>query len=176
MPAPPTQHTYATAEVVTAANLNTHPQGITWQLRNKPQMLARQVSATTSIPNNAWTIVKMDTVDIDTETGYSTSTGKYTCKVAGWHYITANIVFAANSTGDRGVHIVTSFGNITGVELAPASNLNTGLNFAVMIRLNIGDTVWCEAIQTSGAALSTSTNYASGRAEASFLDIMYLRF
>jgi len=179
----PTQHTYATSELLTAANLNTHPNGISWLTAQRPLLEVTQLSATTSVPNTTWTAIKCDNVVSDSESGYSTSTGRYTFDQMGWYFLSGSINFAGNATGIRAMRWNTSYGVIIGLQCSPAavvppgtSNpaLNTSLNMGTLIGAKSGDWVQMEGYQNSGGALSTALNYASNRAEASFFSILWV--
>lgn len=179
----PAQHSYASAEALTAANLNTHPNGITWLTSSRPLLLAHQASATTSIPNTTWTAITYDTVDSDSESGFNSSTGRYTFNQMGWYFLSGSINFAGNATGIRAMHWNTSYGIIIGLECSPAAvvppgttnpALNTSLNMGTLIGAKSGDWVQMEGYQNSGGALSTATNFANNRAESSFFSITWV--
>lgn len=113
-----------------------------------------------SVPNNAFTAIKFQTVDEDTDSGYSASTGLYTIPFSGFWRFTCNLGWANNATGIRAVQIVPSgalSGSATAWVTGPTGVFNDDANCAVDARCAAGDTVVVHGYQTSGAALNTNT-------------------
>lgn len=154
----PTPHTFASGEVITAANLNTFGSGLSWLAGGsaglKPVFRAHQATAQ-SIPNAAWTTVTLDTVDEDTDSGWTAGTNTYTVKTAGVWIWGLAIGFAANGTGWRGGYLNGLTANATWHSAAEPSNFGSFSQAWPAVRLAAGATVIFQAQQTSGGALNT---------------------
>lgn len=116
------------------------------------------------------TALTFDSERYDTNTIHSTSsnTGRLTCQTAGLYIITANIRFAANSTGARGLYIrlngTTFIGDIS-IPTVPSPD-NTDLTVTVQYELVANDYVEAVAYQSSGGALNV---LASGNFSPEFM-------
>jgi hypothetical protein len=156
-------------DVGSAALLNAQLYtGLTFLL-NPPMFEAVQTATTTSIPTGAgtWTPINFsDSAGIlaDTYGGWSSSTPtRYTAQQAGWYWVSGTVCFASNATGNRGLRIAKNGGAVQGTGTlvgGAASGQATAIATPVRkVYLNgTGDYVEIHALQTSGAALSTSLN------------------
>ena len=172
----PSQHTYAANEALTAANLNTHSNGIAWLTQKKPSVFAYQNSLTTSCGNTAWTTIVCDTVLVDTESGYNTSTGIYTAPVAGYYLCNGGVCFATNGNGSRAIRFNSTGGVAPGIESTAGSGaVNIDICISVIVKLTANQQVWLQAYQDSGGDLATTINTANNRAEQSFFDATWIR-
>ncbi|MFF2551813.1 hypothetical protein ACFVUS_12485 [Nocardia sp. NPDC058058] len=176
----PTQHVYATSELLTAANLTNHANGISWLTSSRPLLLAHQASATTTLSNSTWTAITYDTTDSDSEGGFNAATGRYTFNQMGWYFLSGSVNYAGNATGVRAMRWRTNYATIIGLECSPApttpagSPLNCSLNMGTLIGAISGDWVQMEGWHNSGGSLSTATNYAANHGEASFFSIVWV--
>lgn len=108
------------------------------------------------VGNNALTLVDFDTVDEDTDSGYSG--GTYTVATAGLWIFTAEIGWANNGTGSRGTEIVSSSGKLA-YQAVPTQGVAGGYTNTTLIeRLAAGATIVVNGIQSSGGSLNTSAN------------------
>jgi hypothetical protein len=126
-----------------------------------PPLFSAYASALQSVPNNTATDLTLDTEEIDTDGGHSTTTNtaRYTCQVPGVYLVTGGTTFAAvNTTGLRMVEIAVSGTTVpAGAEsLVPPSStqLLSISTTPVYVRLAVGDYVTLRALQTSGASLN----------------------
>lgn len=180
MTAFPAQHSYSASEALTSANLNTHPNGINWLLSAKPHLFVHQ-TVSQSTANNTWTTLICDFVDVDTETGYNNTTGIYTVAQPGWYLVNSVVVFAANATGDRAMHVTASYGQVPGVALSPAVSsqaYETCLSYSALCGPFVaGNTIKVQMLQTSTVSLSTAVTGSTngGNNAQSFLDIQWIR-
>lgn len=115
-----------------------------------------------SLADNTWTSLTMDTEVYDSDNGHSTTTNssRYTVQVAGTYLITGSSAFTANATGNRAIRITVNGSPITGSfakTLAATSGHSSGIIGAAQAVCIVGDYIEVQGLQTSGAALSTST-------------------
>jgi hypothetical protein len=156
----PIPYSWSVADTITVTILNGIRDALTWS--QNPPLYAGIQTASQSIPNTAWTPLSLDTAQVDTYTGHSsTNPSRYTCQTGAAGYYMACGVYApiANSTGFRAVRLQT---NGTAV-IAGASYLpnNGSVEMGVVTPtkpfwLNVGDYVETAAWQSSGGALGTS--------------------
>jgi hypothetical protein len=117
---------------------------------------AARANAVTSIPNSTETTVVFQVADQNIDSMLATSTGVATLPRTGLWLLTAQIEFASNATGNRGLHLVTSSG-LGPYSWVTAAVDNAGkISAGTVLLLNSGTTVSAKAIQTSGGALNTS--------------------
>lgn len=110
---------------------------------------------------NGWTACALDSEQVDTYGGHSTTsnTSRYVAPVAGWYTVAGVAVFVGNGTGIRAARIQINGSYVVGTAqfLAPSSTGSfTGVMTATRaVQLAAGDYVELGLGQTSGGALST---------------------
>lgn len=138
----------------------------------RPYAVLRQ-SVAQSIPNNALTPILMDSEDIDTAAGHSTTsnTARWTCPSgeAGW-YSAAGVYVAAGTSTSGGRLACLLVDNATRYGQASTTGnpgLAGGSEIAVCISdrfyLAVGDNVQLCAYQNSGGSLATSLTAMASR-------------
>ena len=155
----PSQRTWATSDVVTAAMMNANVRDAVNFLTGKPIAQLHQTNPQ-SIPNSAFTAIAFDTTDVDSYSGHSNTTNnsRYTAQVAGWYSVYGAIEWTANGTGRRITSISVNgseIGTCRGETQASATNLVTTESES-LVHLNAGDYVEIQGFQSSGAALNTA--------------------
>jgi hypothetical protein len=132
-------------------------------------------STTQSISNAVFTAVLFNSEDYDTGGFHSTvtNTSRFTVPsgAGGLYLITANILFAANATGQRVLQVRLNGGSsgiaaIIGQQIVPSATYSSVVMVASILTLNAGDYVEVFAYQDSGGALNigTATAYTSNGA------------
>lgn len=116
-------------------------------------------TASTSISNGSWTAVPTATIPINSH-GALTTGGVFTAPSPDAYTVTANVCFAANATGIRGVRIrknnaATGFGSVIP---ATSGGAITSVPIAGLVQCNEGDTITVECFQNSGGALALSND------------------
>lgn len=153
----PSEITWTTGQVVTAAQLNSNLRDAVNFIISPPLFVGRQ-TVTQSIANTTWTVVTWDTEDIDRDNGHSTvtNTSRYTAQTTGWYEISANVDWAASATGDRAISWTINGANRAGkVQLGATPSFDTAIHTAGVVFLNANDYVEIGVWQNSGGALST---------------------
>jgi len=120
-------------------------------------------SATQAIPNNAYTIVALNSERYDTDEIHDlvVNNSRLTCKTAGTYAITASIRWAANNAGHRTLRI-----KVSGTTAIAVSRINSTTDtismmaVATLWALAVGQYVEIEVHQTSGGALNLDTGAA----------------
>ena len=163
----PSQRTWATNDIVTAAMMNANVRDAVNFLLNVPVFYGQQ-STTQSIANNTYTALSLDTNIYDTYSGHSTVTNnsRYTAQQPGLYMIIGRSGFTTNATGARGALIIYNGGGVssttpnvtTGNAGASAFSYTEVVAFQLMA---IGDYVEVFGYQASGGALSTTTGGSS---------------
>jgi len=115
-----------------------------------------------SLADNTWTSLTIDTEDFDSDNGHSTSTNtsRYTCQVAGSYLVLGIASFAAGTVGNRAARLTLNGNNIKGsfVKLGSATSTHSSaIATARTVVMQVGDYVEVQGLQTSGAALNTSS-------------------
>jgi hypothetical protein len=116
-------------------------------------------AASQSIPNTAVTPISIDTTDIDSYAGHSTTVNnsRYTAQVAGWYLVIGFIDFSVNAAGAR----VTILQKNTSGQFASngvdctRTDINANVQAVGTVYLAVGDYVQVCGYQSTGAALST---------------------
>jgi hypothetical protein len=132
---------------------------------NRRPSLLLHVNSPVSIPNAANTTVKWDTVDEDTDAGYSAATGIYTIQTAGLWLFSAYLTWAANGTGERTGSINQAGSlNVTigdSTLLAASDPGNAGrATVQGITRCAVNDTIQLPVFQSSGGALNFGTAFS----------------
>lgn len=140
----------------------------TFQL-NPPLFVGTQ-STSQSINSNSWTAISLNTEQVDTYGGHSTSTNnsRYVAQVPGWYSVCGVVCWTANGTSFRGSRIHVNGASVQGsaqMTQFSASGSTTGVATAVRsVQLAAGDYVEVAGYQLTGAALSTTINLESASA------------
>lgn len=148
--------TRSTGFVVTSTDWNAVENNLTY-LYQRPQFQVH-LSAAQSISNNLSTVCNFDVVDIDTSSGWSASTHKYTVPTGegGMWLLNADMSWASNSSGSRGVFIITPSGAFDNW-MAATTDGNGRAASSGLCLLSALDQVYVQVFQTSGGALNTGS-------------------
>jgi hypothetical protein len=115
-------------------------------------------NADIAISNDSGTALTFNSERYDTDTIHDTvtNTGRLTCKTAGVYIISANIEFAAHSTGTRQVFIrLNGSSYIAMTNSAPvASPLAHRFSISTIYKLEVSDYLTLEVYQSSGGNLN----------------------
>lgn len=174
----PSMRTWTDGEVITATMMNENFRDpAEWLVNDKPHGFARQLSATTSIPNATWTSVVWDFEDVDTDGSMTGATwNHYNVLTAGYYLVTGHLNWSANSTGSRAARLTLNGSIIPGAyESTLATTVATGLTVTALVACSVGDDIALQGWQTSGGALSTNLNYSFFRNETSYLDVAWFQ-
>lgn len=128
-------------------------------LLNPPLFVGTQTT-TQSVSTGAWTVLGLNSTQVDTYTGHSNSTNnsRYTAQVSGLYQVCGVSAFTSNSTGVRGTRLQVNGSVVQGTAqmMIPASTSGTALATPVRtVRLTAGDYVEVAGWQSSGGSLST---------------------
>ncbi len=157
----PTQRTWTTSDIVTAAMMNANVRDAVKFLENPPLFLGTS-AAVQSVPAAVFTSIAFDTNTIDTYGGHSTTVNnsRYTAVVAGYYFCSGVVAFAPNATGNRFVEFAKN-----SAALVPDIRVNattggwaTHIGLANLVQLNVGDYLELQGWQNSGGALNTESN------------------
>lgn len=127
---------------------------------NVPLYVGTQTVAQ-SLANTAWAGINMDTEQVDTYSGHSTTTNpnRYTAQVTGWYDVCGVVNFSTNTAGSRGARIAVNASAIQGsAQMAAPVGGTTDTAVCTPVRsvfLNTNDFIEVQAWQSSGGALST---------------------
>ncbi len=156
----PSQRTWVTGEVVTAAELNSNVRDSVNFIIAPPLFVGYQTSAQ-SITTATWTSLLMDTEVIDRDGGHSTvtNTSRYTAQTAGYYRCSGLFSIAGNTTGRRGTRWAVNGTVITSTDvLLPSASATSGFpTYTREVFLNVGDYVELQVFQDSGGSLNTPT-------------------
>jgi len=118
-------------------------------------------STAQSIPDAAWTSITFDAENYDVKELHDTATNPERITIppdaGGTYVVTAQVIYAANSTGYRAIRIllngttVLAYGSITN----PSGTYTVSVPISTIEQLNAGDYIEVQAYQNSGAALDT---------------------
>lgn len=112
-----------------------------------------------SIPNfvSTSTILSFDTVDYDYPSGQTGSGTQINCIVAGIYHIYTSVEFSTAASGSYSLRLLR---NGSPIAAESKSNINlTGarLSISTDYKLNVGDYIYADVAQNSGASLNTYT-------------------
>lgn len=162
----PSFRTWVAGEIVTAAYMNSNVRDpgnffLSWPVFEGRQTLAQTL--TTSVDTG----ILLDTEDIDTDNGHSTSanTSRYTPQTPGRFQLSGAVSFVSNTTGQRNAELGKNGSLVTGssISLTP----NTGASIRVPVRTMTqtanGSTDYFELFgwQNTGAGLNTATSFTA---------------
>lgn len=162
----PVEVTIAAGSTLTAATWNANVRDAINFLLSTPIFEGRQTAAQ-SLTSGAATAILLDTEDVDTDNGHSTSsnTSRYTAQTAGRYQVGGGVSWSNNATGRRaaiwainGVSIAGGEANMTTAVVAqpvatPARSRT--------VFLNVSDYVEIWGLQDSGGALNTGSAIAA---------------
>lgn len=162
MTAVPVTRTWVAGEVVTATEMNNNLT-LVLNFLLTPPLCQINNSTAISVPTAAFTVMPMDTEDVDNSGMHSTvtNTSRMTAVYPGWYRASGFVSFTGNSTGRRGGRW-----NVNGTATNPGAAYNatvaTSASPEVPLRtvdifLNVGDYLEAAAYQDSGSTLSTLT-------------------
>jgi hypothetical protein len=128
-------------------------------LTNPPDFVGTQ-SVAQSLANNTWTPLSMDTEQLDSYGGHSTSsnTSRYVAQVAGWYTASGIYAAAVSGTGFRAVRLQVNGTAVFGCAAYVPNNGTAETGVVTPTRdifLNVGDYVEVAGWQLSGGALNT---------------------
>lgn len=156
---------WTAGEVVTETMLDQQIRDNLTFLRNPPSAYAYS-SASQSIANNTLTALTFNNERWDTDGLHDNVTfnNRVTCTQTGVYLLIAEVVWAANGTGNRSLaiyHNGTLLLRSTG--LLPGTAAGTlAMEVTTMYSLAAGDYIEAMVSQTSGGALSTALSGATG--------------
>lgn len=142
--------------------------GTTWYpIRTAGPHFAATLASTSSVPSASWSTISLGTELVDTggehDPAAAFPTSAYlTAAVAGYRLITATAAFFPNGTGARGVRLrhTPNGGSTASVPFSATLVQATGGTVATVVStpmkrvyMGVGDRVFMEAYQNSGAAL-----------------------
>lgn len=117
-----------------------------------------QTTAGLSIPNSTWTTVTTPTI-VDSTHGSLTTGGVFTAPISGRYFVSGIVSFSSNASGYRGIRIRKNSGDTgIGTLSPPVSGDFSSCTCSGYLKLNAGDTVIMQAVQTSGGALTLVTS------------------
>lgn len=142
----------AAGQRVTAAMLN--------PLQNPPNASMTQTSTLTSLANNGWTSVGLDTTVFDNYLGHNNgvNNSRYTVQLAGNYLVLGAVSFTANASGNRGARIAkngTPYQGSGTLDIAITALPTSMTTVPVIIALAVGDYVEVQGFQSSGGSLNT---------------------
>ena len=114
-------------------------------------------NANQSIPNSSWTTLSFNSERFDTDTIHDTVTNnaRLTCKTAGKHIITVNLLFDVSATGLRAARfLVNGATSIAEQYQAPSPASYTAVTVATIYDLAVNDFVIVQAFHQHGSALN----------------------
>jgi len=126
-----------------------------------PPVFVGTQTTTQSLANNTWAALNLNTEQVDSYNGHSTSTNnsRYTAQVGGYYTVAGVAVFAAGSISIRGarIHVNGSVVQGSAQMFAPpsTSNLCGVATPTRVVYLNSGDYVEVAGYQLTGGSLST---------------------
>lgn len=150
----PVPITFTAGSVLTAANLNSDRDALTFLLSMPRCILTRSVS-TQSIPNSSNTTVSFDTVVVDpyNMSALGTSATNINCLAPGTYRIGGHWYWASNVTGNR-QHILLRNGTSDASDFRTASSGSVGDTLMYETELVLNDILTMQVSQTSGGALT----------------------
>lgn len=160
----PTIPTWVTGQQLTSSQLNQLSAALSFAL-NPPMFRAWQ-STGQNIPSSAATVLTLDTIDYDTDSGWSAAAHGYVVPFSGRWRFEFGYGPVANTTGIRAADLTQNGTNVAGT--GPTEPGTTPFELVVgtaTITCNVGDLICVNGYQTSGITLGTS----GGGAQASYL-------
>lgn len=151
-----TPKTWATNEVVTAANMNTHVRDNVTFLGSPPSCAVYN-SASVLVAHNTFTVMLANTELWDTDTMHSTSsnTSRITATTAGRYQLNVSMRFGVNTAGSRAIAYKVNGGSEIQLAACPAATagIETVLSGSAMIVMAATDYVESVSYQNTGGNL-----------------------
>ncbi len=155
MVAVPTAPRIAVGEPWTSTKWNLMADAIDF-IQNPPAFAGRHAVSGT-FTSGAWTSVQLDTEDLDSYNGHSTTTNtsRYVSQASGWYHAYGTVAFASNATGLRGAcfYINASY-RLRKQLMTAVSGAVHNITTAGLIYLAAGEYVELQGYQTSGGLLA----------------------
>jgi hypothetical protein len=150
-----TPKTWATGEVVTAANLNLHLRDNVSFLANPPACRVYN-NAAISIPNATETLLTFNSERWDTASMHSTAslTSRITMPVAGLYLLTATFEFQSNATGIRYFYFRHNGTLSIGYHSKPSTQGARHFTVSTVYKFAAADWIEMLVFQDSGGALN----------------------
>lgn len=152
-----TPKTWATNEVVTSANMNTHLRDNMLFVGSPPVCV---VSASgQSVSNNTLTAMSAPTETRDTDGMHSTSvnTSRITINTAGTYHFSACVAWDSNVTGIRqGIFFKNGSAVLSGFIITATQGASTVASFSQFLHLAVADYIEVFSLHNSGANLNTT--------------------
>lgn len=132
---------------------------------------SQRADAVQSIPNGVYTALSWATRGGIIARGVDHGSTGLTIKIPGLYLCTASLILASNATGFRVLRLSTngSLSSSPGIIATPALAASPQLSVSHVVPLTVGHVVGAQALQTSGNALDTVVNSASGVLTATWL-------
>lgn len=151
-----TPKTWATNEVATSANMNTHLRD-NMTFLGSPPSCAVYNSASVLVAHNTFTVMNANTELWDTDTMHSTSsnTSRIVATTAGRYQLNVTMRFGINTTASRAVAYKVNGGSEIQLAAHPAatSGIESVLTGSAMIVMSAADYVESVSYQNSGGNL-----------------------
>lgn len=156
----PVSATQSPGNLITGALWNAGPAASNTFLTTVPLAVVSQAT-TQSFTSGTAAALTYDSTQLDTDGMHSnvTNNSRLTCQVAGWYFVKAGAVWAANATGARVIQIYKNGVAWTyswNTSLAVESFYDSGNETSALVQLAVGDYVEAWAQEHSGGALSTA--------------------
>lgn len=158
----PSQRTWTTGDIVTAAMMNANVRDAVNFLAQPPLFVGYQATAQ-AIPATAWTAINLDSSVADTYSGHSNTVNnsRYTAQVAGWYFMFGVVAYSSNATGVRfAAFYVNGSANIQlpASSEAAVSGYQTLTACAGLVYLPLGSYVELRSYQNGANPLNTMTS------------------
>lgn len=130
---------------------------------SNPYKFSAQRNGALTATANAWTQLVYDAEEFDTNSNFSTSTGKYTAPVSGFYQFNATMTVATNSTTIIGMALYKN-GSLKrrGAHLDYTSgNNSTSFSMSALVQLVAGDDVEVYYYSNGAGAFTTGAEYNS---------------
>ncbi|WP_134667835.1 hypothetical protein [Amycolatopsis sp. CFH S0078] len=155
----PNPSTLAPGNLVTGALWNAQVRDSVNFLGYPPIFLASS-TATTSIPNRAWTVVSLGSLLVDTYGAFNASNSSFVAPVTGWYYCTGTVAWPSSGVGVRATAFYKNGAvyNPGSYGMLPSTNssfIAQGVQGTQLMYLAQGDYVQLMASQDTGGTIST---------------------
>lgn len=160
----PSEITWVSGQVVTAAQLNSNLRDAVNFLINLPVVELQQTVAQ-SIPNSAFTAITWNSEQVNNDGMHSTSTNpsRITAVTTGRYLIASTVAYSSNTTGRRLTGYFINGSQLAGGQYEIGTLIGGGNDTPITARtrqifLNVNDYVEVQTLQTSGGALNTGVD------------------
>lgn len=175
---PPVPYTATTGNFVTSALWNAQVRDASAFFAGVPTFIGYQTVAQ-SVPNgNAWTVITMDSEQVDNYGGHSTTTNtsRYTAQIPGTYAVFGSVAWQQSATGDRRVQITLNGNPVIGSanSMDPTQSVLMAQQAVGFVPMVAGDYVEVQGCHTSSAALSTNNGSGVSAMFTSSLRVVWL--